>query len=105
MKTRFTNEQIQALAGDLVEFFPNSDLDSALRLFDLPQMDDVSQQTLLTLIFQCPICGLWKKIEDIDGDTCRECNSGDQETCYEHEIICSDYGSSLIDEAGTDLEE
>lgn len=63
MKIRATDEQIGALAVKLVggaEIMDASDFE----LFD--RLDDVSLQTLNTLVSQCPYCGDWTRLEDGD---------------------------------------
>lgn len=60
MKIRATNEALGQLAANLVSNPISIDFDF------LDQLDDVSVQTLHTLVSQCPYCGDWTRLEDGD---------------------------------------
>lgn len=60
MKIRATNEALGELAVRLVSGPDHVDFE----FFD--RLDDVSLQTLNTLVSQCPYCGDWTRLEDGD---------------------------------------
>lgn len=60
MKTRLTNEEVGALAANLVSGPTVVDFEL------LDHMDDASVQTLSTLVSQCPYCGDYTRLEDGD---------------------------------------
>jgi hypothetical protein len=65
---KLTNEQIQALARELVDQQETTMEGMAHKMFGTGLLDDTSIQTLSTLVSQCPFCGEWTRLED--GDTC-----------------------------------
>ena len=72
MKIRATNEALAELAVNLVSEPNHTDFE----FFD--KLDDVSLQTLNTLVSQCPYCGDWNRLED--GDC--PCSHSEQQHWY-----------------------
>ena len=72
MRVRLTETQVEQLAKLLrgTGFDPDY---AASKIGIKGRLDDTSRQTLETLVFPCPECGMWKRLESIENGMCAPC--------------------------------